>query len=289
MAAIGATAPCTLRTPSTAAAATAVSDASTSAAVFDARAAAQLERMYASPQVAAQRARFRELLAARPGETGLDVGCGLAHLALELATDVAPAGRIIALDNSGHMVREAAARVAAAGLADAVDVRLGEATAPDLPDASVDFVVAAQVYSYVPEVSRAVAEAARVLKPGGRLAVLETDWDLCTYESADPALGRRMLDERARHFAHPHLPRQLHRLVRAAGLRLARCEVVPIVETRFDPQSFGAGMLPVMRSAARRGGLDAAAVDRWVADIESRTADGEYFFAAFRFAFLMVK
>lgn len=257
--------------------------------VFNAKAAAQLERMYSSPQVVAQRRQFRAVLAARPGETGLDVGCGLAHLALELAADVAPSGRIIALDNSEHMVGDAAARVAAAGLAGVVDVRQGDATALSLPDASVDFIVAAQVYSYVPDVARALAEAARVLKPGGRLAVLETDWDLCTYESADPDLGRRLLDERAQHFAHPHLPRQLHRLLHAAGLRLARCEVVPIVETRFDPESFGAGMLPVVRSAARRAGLDAAAVDRWVADIESRTTDGEYFFATFRFIFLAVK
>jgi ubiquinone/menaquinone biosynthesis C-methylase UbiE len=257
--------------------------------VFNAKAAAQLERMYSSPQVVAQRRQFRAVLAARPGETGLDVGCGLAHLALELAADVAPSGRIIALDNSEHMVGEATARVAAAGLTNAVDVRQGDATALHLPDASVDFVVAAQVYSYVPDVTRALAEAARVLKPGGRLAVLETDWDLCTYESADPTLGRRMLDERARHFAHPHLPRQLHRLMRAAGLPLVRCEAVPIVETRFDPESFGAGLLPVLRSAAKRAGLDAAAVDRWVADIESRTADGEYFFATFRFVFVAAK
>jgi ubiquinone/menaquinone biosynthesis C-methylase UbiE len=260
-----------------------------SPATFDARAAEQLERMYSSPQVVAQRARFREALAARPGETGLDVGCGLAHLTLELARDVAPGGRVIALDSSAHMVGEAAARVAAAGLADAVTVRQGDATALGLPEASVDFVVAAQVYSYVPDVGRAVAEAARVLRPGGRLAVLETDWDLCTYESADPALTRRVLEARAKHFAHPHLPRQLHRLMHAAGLTLARCEVVPLVETRYDPESFGAGMLPVARSAALKSGIDAAAVEHWVRDITSRTADGEYFFAAFRFVFLATK
>ena len=266
-----------------------MSDPGTSPTVFNAKAAAQLERMYSSAQVVAQRARFRELLAARPGETGLDVGCGLAHLALELAHDVAPGGRVIALDNSEHMVGEAAARVAAAGLVGAVTVRHGDATALDLPDASVDFVVAAQVYSYVPDVERAVAEAARVLRPGGRLAVLETDWDLCTYEAADPLLTRRVLEARARHFAHPHLPRQLHRLMRAAGLTLSRCEAVPLIETRYDPESFGAGMLPVARSAALKSGIDAAAVEGWVTDIKSRTADGEYFFATFRFVFVGTK
>ena len=266
-----------------------MSAANASPTVFNAKAAAQLERMYCSPQVVAQRTRFREVLVARPGETGLDVGCGLAHLALELAQDVAPGGRIIALDNSEHMVGEAAARVAAAGLADAVTVRQGDATALDLPQASVDFVVAAQVFSYVPDVARAVAESARVLRPGGRLAVLETDWDLCTYESADPLLSRRILDARAQHFAHPHLPRQLHRLMHAAGLALSRCEVVPLIETRYDPESFGAGMLPVARSAALKSGIDAAAVEHWVADIRSRTAEGEYFFAAFRFVFIATK
>jgi arsenite methyltransferase len=261
---------------------------STSPTVFDARAAAQLERMYSSPQVLAQRAAFRAILGARPGETGVDVGCGLAHLTLELAQDVLPGGRIVACDNSAHMVAEAAARVAAAGLAN-VTVRQSDATALGLPEASADFVAAAQVYSYVPDVARAVAEAARVLRPGGRLAVLETDWDLCTFESADPPLARRMIEARSRHFAHPHLPRHLHRLMREAGLRLQRCEAVPLIETRYEPESFGAGMLRLMRSAAVRGGIDAAAAERWIADIGARTAEGEYFFAAIRFVFIGTK
>lgn len=266
-----------------------MSETERSPTVFNERAAAQLDRMYSSPQVVAQRRRFRELVAARPGQTGLDIGCGLAHLTLELAGDVAPGGRIIGVDNSEHMVAEAKARVAAAGLADAVSIRSADAMALGLPQASVDFAVAAQVYSYVPDAGGAIAEAARVLRPGGRLAVLETDWDLCTYESADPLLARRLIDARARHFAHPHLPRELHRLMRAAGLTLCRCEVIPIVETRYDPASFGAGMLPVIRSAGVRGGIEATAVDEWVADIRSRASDGEYFFAAFRFVFVARK
>jgi hypothetical protein len=95
-----------------------------------------------------------------------------------------------------------------------------------------------------------------------------------------------MIEARGHHFAHPHLPRQLHRLLRAAGLTLSRCEVVPIVETSFEPESFGAGMLPVMRNAAVRSGIDKDVVDRWIADVRSRTADGEYFFAAIRFVFV---
>ncbi len=263
-----------------------MSPTSRSPTVFNASAAARLERMYASPQVIAQRATFREVLAPRVGETGVDVGCGLAHLARELAADVAPAGRIIALDSSEHMVGEARTRIEAAGLSEVVEVRHGDAAALDLPPSSVDFVVAAQVYSYVPDIVRAISEAARVLRPGGRLAVLETDWDLCAYESADRLLGRRILDARALHFAHPRLPRQLHRLVRDAGLTLERCEAFPMVEIRYDPDSFGASLLPVLRDAAIRDGIAETAVDGWIADVQSRQADGEYFFATCRFIFL---
>lgn len=263
-----------------------MTSANTSPAAFDARAAAHLERMYASPQVVAQRQRFREVLAARPGEVGVDVGCGLAHLAIELAQEVGPAGRIAGFDNSDTMVAAAAGRIAAAGLSERVIVRQCDATALAFPDAGADFVAAAQVYSYVPQVALAVAEAARVLRPGGRLVVLETDWDLCVYESADPQLGRRIMEARAHHFAHAQLPRQLHRLLRAAGLALEACEAFPIVETQWDPQSFGAGMLPVLRGAAIKSGIDATAVEGWIADVRSRSEQGEYFFAACRFIFV---
>jgi len=263
-----------------------MTSANTSPAAFDARAAAHLERMYASPQVVAQRQRFREVLAAQHGETGVDVGCGLAHLAIELAAEVGSEGRIAGFDNSETIVATAIERVAAVGLSDRITVRQGDATALAFPDASADFVAAAQVYSYVPAVERAIAEAARVLRPGGRLVVLETDWDLCVYESADPALGRRIMEARALHFAHAQLPRQLHRLLRNAGLALESCEAFPIVETQWDPQSFGAGMLPVLRGAAIKSGIEAAAVEQWIADIRSRTGEGEYFFAACRFIFV---
>jgi len=64
---------------------------------------------------------------------------------------------------------------------------------------------------------------------------------------------------------------------------------VPLIETRFDAESFGAAMLPVARSAALKSGIDAAQVERWVDDIRSRTAGGEYFFATFRFVFVATR
>src|SRR5881394_2605578 len=56
--------------------------------VYNASMGARLEVLYASPQIVAQRRRFRELLGVRAGESGVDVGCGVGHLTCELAEDV---------------------------------------------------------------------------------------------------------------------------------------------------------------------------------------------------------
>ena len=255
---------------------------------FDATMVARLDKMYASPQAVAQRAKFRELLAARPGETGVDVGCGLGHLLCELARDVAPDGRIIGLDASPDMVSASISRMENESLTDCAEARLGNAVVLDLPDESADFVVVVQVYSYVQDVLRAIQEAARVLRKGGRLAILETDWDMCVYESKDQSLTRRILDGQWR-FAHSHLPRQLHRLFRESGLTLARCEVFPIIETQYDTGSFGASLVAIARDAAVRHGVDPAEADDWAADIRARSRNGEYFFCTNRFIFIATK
>ena len=265
-----------------------MTEPSAKAQVFNAAMARRLDRLYTSPQIVAQRARLRELINAQPGETGVDVGCGLGHLTCELAREVAPGGRMIGIDMSADMAAGAAERAKREGLADVIETRLGDATALDLADASADFVVAVQSYSYVPEVERAIAEAARVLRPGGRLAVLETDWDMCVYESGDAQQMRRIFDGRWR-FAHWQLPRQLHRMFRNAGLTLAKAEAYPLLETRYDPDSFGVGLVAIARNAAVRHGVDAQEVDAWVADIHSRRVDGEYFFCTNRFMFVAVK
>jgi ubiquinone/menaquinone biosynthesis C-methylase UbiE len=255
---------------------------------FDAAVAARLDKLYASPQMFAQRTAFRRALAARPGEQGLDIGAGLGHLSCELAAEVAADGRIVAVDSSPDMIAATRRRVDSLGLSSLVETRPSDAVALDLADESFDFAVAVQVYSYVEDVALAVREAARVLRRGGRLAVLETDWDLCTYESSDREVTRRMLDGSSR-FAHPHLPTRLHRLFRHAGLALERCEAFPVVETRYDPDSFGAGLVDITRDAAVRRGVPTAEADAWAADIRARSSDGEYFFCANRFIFVGTK
>jgi arsenite methyltransferase len=139
--------------------------------VFNAAMGARLEVLYASPQIVAQRRRFRGLVAAREGEQGIDVGCGVGHLTCELAQEVGARGRMTGVDASADMLAGAGQRARAQGLAERVALHQADATALGLASESADFVVSVQTYSYVRDIAGAVAEAARVLRPGGRFAV----------------------------------------------------------------------------------------------------------------------
>ena len=98
----------------------------------------------------------------------------------------------------------------------------------------------------------------------------------------------RIFDGRWR-FEHAHLPRELNRLFANAGLTPTHAEAFPLLETSYDPDSFGAGMLALGRNAAVRHGVDRAAADAWVADVLARGAAGDWFFCLNRFMFVATK
>jgi SAM-dependent methyltransferase len=255
-------------------------------AEFGAREAARLETVYASAAIVFQRARMRAALGARPGERGLDVGCGPAFLACELGREVGPSGRIVGLDESPEMLEAARARIDREGLGDRVEVREGDAARLGFPAASFDFVTVAQVYLYVPDVEGALAAAARVLRPGGRLAVVDTDWDSCVWLTDDRARHRRVMEGRLAHFAQPHLPPRLPGLLARAGLRLAHVEAIPVLELGGGPDTFSGGLIESTASLAVRYGVAAEEATAWKADLLARASGGEYFFSLTRYLFV---
>ena len=120
------------------------------------------------------------------GSTVADLGCGTASLAAELAPYVR---QVVAVDNSPEMLDAAAVRVA--GL-DNVDLRDGELADLPLPDASCDAALCVLVLTYLDDPAAALTEAARVLKPGGRLVVVDLlrhDRDAFRRELGQRSLG----------------------------------------------------------------------------------------------------
>ena len=104
------------------------------------------------------------------GETVLDLGSGAGADVLISAKRVAPGGRAIGLDMTDEMLALARANAAAAGIENAEFVK-GYLEEIPLPDASVDVVISNCVINLAADKRVVLAEAARVLRPGGRFAV----------------------------------------------------------------------------------------------------------------------
>lgn len=106
----------------------------------------------------------------RPGEVVLDLGSGAGADLLISARRVAPGGRAIGLDMTEEMLELARRNATEAGV-DNVELLHGYLEDIPLPEASVDVVISNCVINLAADKSRVLAEAARVLRPGGRFAV----------------------------------------------------------------------------------------------------------------------
>ena len=249
---------------------------------FDEAGARRVEAMYLTPDIVVQRARVLDLLALTPGERVVDLGCGPALLAVEMARQVGATGTVEGLDASPSMIALAQPRVAALPQ---VRLRAGEVT--DLPyaDAMFEAAVCTQVYEFVADVPRALCELTRVLAPGGRALVMDTDWESCVWRSSDDARMRRMIDCWEMHCPHPHLPRVLGPWLRNAGFGMVETHVMPIVNAAFRPDSYSAGAMALIAGYARTH-IEEAIVDAWANDLGALAARGGWFFSLNRYVFL---
>jgi arsenite methyltransferase len=254
---------------------------------FDEKTARRTERNYLAPEIVAQRVRTHDALAPRAGEHVLDVGCGPGLLAHDLALSVGPEGQVHGVDKSAAMIALAKARCRDLPQATFAE---GIAESLDTGDASVDAVACTQVLLYVPEVATALEEMRRVLKPGGRLAIIETDWRGLVLNSSDPDLTARIAAAWDDAVPSPNLPSRLGPLLRNHGFAAIRVEAVPILNTSLSPGTFSSGTIRwIARAAEKQGVVDEEQAEAWLDDLRRLDRDGAYFFCVNRFLFSAVR
>jgi SAM-dependent methyltransferase len=239
-------------------------------------AARRIEGLSETAAMEMQRGRVIAALAPRAGERILDVGCGPGHLTRELAEIVGAGGRACGADVSEPML--ALARAAGAECE-----RVEDGCLP-FEAGAFDAAVATQVYEFVEDLPLALAELRRVLAPGGRAVVLDTDWDALVWHSSDPERMRRVLDGWRERVADPHLPRTLARQLRDAGFEhVGGPEVFTILDTSGAPDSYSALQIEHLGTSA--DGVSGEEVLEWAEDLRALARSGEYFFSLNRYLF----
>ena len=169
-----------------------------------------------------------------PGESVLDVGCGPGTDTLPLARIVGPSGRVTGIDRDAEMVAEADRRAQAAGVGGWVEHRVGDATALPFADGAFDGVRSERLLLHLAEPERAVAEMVRVTRPGGWVALMDTDWGTRSVDTPEVELERRMADVLSDLcLANGYSGRRLYGMAKRAGLAEVTPEVLPLYVTDY--------------------------------------------------------
>jgi ubiquinone/menaquinone biosynthesis C-methylase UbiE len=226
-----------------------------------------LDAQETMPAAARLRARSYQVLRLAAGATVVDVGCGTARAVAELADRGA---RAVGVDRDPAMLAVARSRFPG------IDVRAADAA--DLPfgDGQAHGYRADKVYHILPDPHAALAEARRVLAPGGRIALLGQDWDTIVIDSDHPELTRRIVHARADTIPHPRIARAYRNLLLDAGFRDVDLEVHTAVFT-------DAAMLPLIAghaaAAQRTGAITGDEAESWLSEQTRRAHDERLLFA----------
>jgi SAM-dependent methyltransferase len=229
---------------------------------------AALERAELLPHLIALRERSYELLHARPGDWIVDVGCGTGNVVSELTERSL---KVTGVDVSEQMVMRARNRFPAC------EFWLAAAESLPFSDHSVQGYRAERTYEHIVDPSAALAEARRVLAPGGRLVLVCAAGGMWAVDSEDQALNDTILRALPESVANPWMGQRSRALLLDAGFIDVGVEVQTVVFTRFD---HAGGLRSAARKAVANGAVSSDEADGWLADLRRRDALGRFLFAA---------
>ncbi len=246
-----------------------------------------IDGVYLTPEMSKQRAITLSAMGLRSGERVLDVGCGTGLLTSELAAAVGASGEVVGVDVSGEMLEIARRRC---NPMPHVALKQGGIERLSEHEGHFDAAACIQVLLYVPGVSEALRQLHGVLKPGGRLVLIETEWRSVLLNTSMQALTSRMFASWDAAVPSPGLPAKLLGMCDDSGFTAMRVDVIPIVATSKTPYTFAGQIIEwTAEHACKCGAASDEEAKLWLQELDELDRTGKFFFSLNRFLFTGVK
>lgn len=238
--------------------------------------AADRYRDTVSAVIGPMKARSIDLLGLKPGARVLEAGCGLGRDAEAIADLVGPDGMVTGTDLSHELISKALLRTEAKR--DRVNFKVADIY--DLPYHAATFDAARvdRVLQHLEEPAAAVAQLAWVVRGGGRIVLMEPDWESVTVGGVDPLITRAV----ARHIAdvrHPSgkVGRDLAVLLSEAGCHDIRIEVSALVMPDLGTMDYLASLGAALRQVVAAGQVTDDAAAQWWGKLQEHDAEKCFF------------
>ncbi len=220
----------------------------------------------------------------RQGGTVVEIGCGNGASTLEVLRHLAP-DTYVGIDPAAGLLDKAKARFAEVTGA---SFRTGTASDTGLADESCDVVVAHTIYSHLPDPEAALAEAMRILRPGGTLALFDGDYATNTVALMEGDPLQSAMGAAQRHLIHaPYIMRNITGMALDAGFSDTDLRAHGFVQT--DPAEYIIGLMERGSDAAARAGeMTPALAKCLITEARQRAKDGR-FYGAILFVSLLAR
>jgi len=212
------------------------------------------------------------------GHKVLDVGCGPGTDTMPLATLVGETGQVVGVDYDGAMIDEANGRANEAGVSAWVKHTKADVTALPFEDGEFDSCRSERLFQHLLHPDRVLAEMARVVKRGGWVVVLDTDWGTCSTDTTETDIERRLSRVKAeRTLNNGYAGRQLFRLFKRQKLLDISIEMFPLFVTNYALGRQAALLDEVEQEALATGIITDYELKRLHTSLQEADAEGVFF------------
>jgi ubiquinone/menaquinone biosynthesis C-methylase UbiE len=220
---------------------------------------------------------LRDVLNPQNGEKLLEVGSGSGVLCRLMAQHLSPEGYIIGVDISPEIIKLSEGYLNKEDLKNVIGFEVGKANKLDYPNGNFDGAFAARLLLYITNPSEVINEMIRVVKSGGRIVLMDWDFETLVIDHSHRELTRRILHWRNDNKdGNNWSGRQLFRLLKENGLK--EVTVYPVVSLATDENSsLTQSIFHAASGALEQRVITSKEYESWTSELKSRVKNQQFF------------